>query len=376
MAEAATGKPFFRADHVGSLLRPPELLAARREWREGTLNRDALTAREDASIREAVRMQEEIGLQAITDGEFRRENWWIDFVRRIDGIEITQPDPGAEFRTGSGQGTGYWPMVVETVAPIAHRRTVMGRDYGFLADCTDRTPKVTIPSPTRIHFHGGRAKVSRDAYPEMDAFWADIAAFYRSEIAALEEMGCRYIQIDDPVLTYFLDDRTRDNLRAIGEDPDRLVHSYAALLNDCIRDRRPDTHLAMHLCRGNAMSAWMVSGGYRRLAEAIFPVVAVDTFFLEYDDERSGDFEPLRLMPEGRNVVLGLVTSKFPEMESKDDLKRRIDQAARIVPMDHLALSPQCGFASIDLGNRVTRDDQIAKLRLVIETAGELWGTA
>ena len=210
----------------------------------------------------------------------------------------------------------------------------------------------------------------------MERFWHDIGAFYQQEIAALEDMGCRYIQIDDPVLTYFLDDRTRANLRDIGEDPDRLIHTYADLLNDCVRLRRPETHVAMHLCRGNAMSAWIVSGGYMRLAEAIFTKVAVDTFFLEYDDERSGDFEPLRFIPENTNVVLGLVTSKRGALEAKNDLKRRIDEASGYVAMENLALSPQCGFASVDLGNLITVDDEFAKLRLVVETADEVWGAA
>ena len=369
-------KPFFHADHVGSLLRPPALLAARKQWKAGSLSREKLTELEDAAIRDAVKLQENVGLRAVTDGEFRRENWWIDFIAQMNGIEITEPDTTAEFKTGADKGSGYIPKVVETVSAITHDRTIMERDFRILAECSSQTPKVTIPSPTRIHFHSGREKVSRAAYPDMAAFWDDIAAFYRQEIAALEAMGCRYIQIDDPVLTYFLDDRTRGNLRAIGEDPDTLVHTYAALLNACVAGRRADTHLALHLCRGNAMSAWIVAGDYLRLAEAIFPVVDVDTFFLEYDDERSGDFEPLRFMPKGRNVVLGLVTSKFPEMERKDDLKRRIEEASRYVAMDNLALSPQCGFASIDLGNLVTLDDQNAKLRLVVETADEVWGSA
>lgn len=376
MACAGNDKPFFHADHVGSLLRPPELLAARAAWKAGSLGRDALTELEDAAIRDAVKLQEDVGLHAVSDGEFRRENWWIDFIGRMNGIAISEPDMAAEFKTGAGKGSGYLPKVVETVSAITHDHTIMERDFRILAGCSSQTPKVTIPSPTRIHFHGGREKVSRQAYPDMAAFWADIAAFYRREIAALEAMGCRYIQIDDPVLTYFLDERMRGNLRAIGEDPEKLVHTYAALLNTCTAERRADTHLALHLCRGNARSAWIVAGSYRWLAEAIFPVLDVDTFFLEFDDARSGDFEPLRLMPRGRNVVLGLVTSKFAKLENKDDLKRRIDDAARYVAMDNLALSPQCGFASIDLGDLVTQRDQIAKLRLVVETAEEVWGSA
>ncbi len=371
---STSGKSFYHADQVGSLLRPKKLLDARLKWKAGELSRDELQALEDDAIRDAVRIQEDVGLPAITDGEFRRENWWIDFISQINGIKISEPDTHAEFKTSKDEGSGYIPLIVETVDKIHHDRALMERDYTFLAGCTSKTPKITIPSPTRIHFHSGRPKVSEEAYPDMDQFWADIAAFYQAEIAALEELGCRYIQIDDPVLTYFLDSRTRENLRDIGEDPDQLIHTYAKVLNQCIENRHTDTHLSMHLCRGNAQSSWIVSGGYMRLAEAIFPVVNVDTWFLEYDDDRSGDFEPLKVMPDDKNVVLGLVTSKFGEIENKDDLKRRIDEAAQYVALEHLGLSPQCGFASLDIGNIIAFDDQMAKLELVVETAREVWG--
>ena len=367
-------KPFFRADHVGSLLRPGSLLDAREKWKSGGLSRDELTELENEAIRDAVKLQEDVGLRAITDGEFRRENWWIDYISQVGGIEISEPDAGAEFQTGHG-GSGYVPKNVLTTAKLTRTGKLMEDDYNFIASCTDRTAKVTIPSPTRMHFHGGRAAVDKDVYPDMDEFWSDIAKLYQDEIAALEALGCRYIQIDDPVLSYFIDDRMRGNLEAIGEDPDELIHSYAKLLNDCVAKRRPDTHLAMHICRGNARSSWVVSGGYAKLAEPIFPVVDMDSFFLEYDDERSGDFAPLAHIPAGKNVVLGLVTSKFEEMETPDDLKRRIDDAAKYVPMENLALSPQCGFASIDLGNKVSLDNQIRKLSLVVETAEQVWGS-
>ena len=367
-------KPFYHADHVGSLLRPKELLDARLKWKAGELNRDELQELEDDAIRAAVRLQEAVGLNVVTDGEFRRENWWIDFISQINGIEISKPDKSAEFKTSDDKGSGYIPLIVETVDRLRHDRTIFERDYKFLAGCTSKTPKVTIPSPTRIHFHSGRPKVSAEAYPDMELFWADVVSFYQEEITALEELGCRYIQIDDPVLTYFLDDRTRDNLRDIGEDPDQLIHTYASVLNQCVVKRHHDTHVSMHLCRGNARSSWIVSGGYMRLAEAIFPMVDVDTWFLEYDDERSGDFEPLRMMPSDKNVVLGLVTSKFGKLEDKDELKRRIDKAAKYVSMEQLGLSPQCGFASLDIGNLITLEDQIVKLELVVETANEIWG--
>jgi len=366
--------PFFRADHVGSLLRPAELMEARDKWKAGELSREALQDVEDEAIVQMAKVQEDVGLQAITDGEFRRENWWIDFIEQIPGIIIAEPDEAAEFKTDGGEGSGYVPKVVKTVSKIKHEKAILGRDYEIIAAATSETPKITLPSPTRIHFHGGRSVISKDAYPTIEEFWADVARFYQDEIAALEDMGCRYIQIDDPVLTYFLDDRMRDYLVDVGENPNTLLDDYAKLLNDCVSKRKPTTHLAMHLCRGNALSSWMVAGGYSRLAQAIFPVVNVDSFFLEYDDERSGDFAPLDLVGEGKNVVLGLVTSKWGDLEAADDIRRRVDEAAQRVPLDNLALSPQCGFASVDVGNKIDFDAQMAKLELVVKTAEEIWG--
>ena len=365
-----TDIPFFHADHVGSLLRPKNLLESRLKWKAGEISHDELQGLEDEAIREVAKIQEDVGLNVITDGEFRRENWWIDFVRQINGIKISEPDIGAEFKTSDNKGSGYLPLIVETIDKIHHDTILMERDYTILSSYTSKIPKITIPSPTRIHFHSGRPKVSAEAYPDMAEFWNDVVKFYRDEITGLEKLGCRYIQIDDPVLTYFLDDRTCDNLRDIGEDPDQLIHIYADVLNRCIEKRDGGTHLSMHLCRGNASSSWIVSGDYRR----VFPVVNIDTWFLEYDDERSGGFEPLEVMPADKNVVLGLVTSKFGTMEHKDTLKRRIDEASKYVAMERLAISPQCGFASIDTGNLIAFDDQMAKLELVVETAKEIWG--
>ena len=367
-------KPFFRADHVGSLLRPQKLLEARASWKGGKLTFEALQNIEDEAIREVVKLQENVGLKAITDGEFRRENWWIDFISQIEGIVISEPDVSSEFKTDGGKGSGYIPKVVKTVSKITHNRNILDRDFETLLKHTKETPKVTIPSPTRIHFHGGRAAVDLETYPDLNKFWSDIARFYQDEIAALEQKGCRYIQIDDPVLTYFLDDRMRNNLQDIGENPDTLINTYATLLNDCIKNRRDDTYLTMHLCRGNALSSWIVSGGYAGLANSIFPKIDVDSFFLEYDDERSGDFEPLDLMPNGKKVVLGLVTSKRGQLETADSIKRRIEEASKIIPLENLALSPQCGFASVDVGNLITLDDQMSKLELVVKTAETIWG--
>ena len=367
-------KPFFRADHVGSLLRPQKLLEARASWKGGKLTFEALQNIEDEAIREVVKLQENVGLKPITDGEFRRENWWIDFISQIEGIVISEPDVSSEFKTDGGKGSGYIPKVVKTVSKITHNRSILDRDFETLLKHTKETPKVTIPSPTRIHFHGGRAAVDLETYPDLSNFWSDIARFYQDEIAALEQKGCRYIQIDDPVLTYFLDDRMRNNLQDIGENPDTLINTYATLLNDCIKNRRDDTYLTMHLCRGNALSSWIVSGGYAGLANSIFPNIDVDSFFLEYDDERSGDFEPLDLMPNGKKVVLGLVTSKRGQLETADAIKRRIEEASKIIPLENLALSPQCGFASVDVGNLITLDDQMSKLELVVKTAETIWG--
>ena len=367
-------KPFFRADHVGSLLRPQKLLEARASWKGGKLTFEALQNIEDEAIREVVKLQENVGLKAITDGEFRRENWWIDFISQIEGIVISEPDVSSEFKTDGGKGSGYIPKVVKTVSKITHNRSILDRDFETLLKHTKETPKVTIPSPTRIHFHGGRAAVDLEAYPDLSNFWSDIARFYQDEIAALEQKGCRYIQIDDPVLTYFLDDRMRNNLQDIGETPDTLIATYATLLNDCIKNRRDETYLTMHLCRGNALSSWIVSGGYAGLANSIFPKIDVDSFFLEYDDERSGDFAPLDLIPNGKKVVLGLVTSKRGQLETADSIKRRIEEASKIIPLENLALRPQCGFASVDVGNLITLDDQISKLELVVQTAEAIWG--
>ena len=369
-------KPFFRADHVGSLLRPKKLLEARASWKGGKLTFEALQNIEDEAIREVVKLQENVGLKAITDGEFRRENWWVDFISQIEGIVISEPDVSSEFKTDGGKGSGYIPKVVKTVSKITHNRSILDRDFETLLKHTKETPKVTIPSPTRIHFHGGRAAVDLETYPDLNKFWSDIARFYQDEIAALEQKGCRYIQIDDPVLTYFLDERMRNNLQNIGENPDALINTYATLLNDCIKNRRDDTYLTMHLCRGNALSSWIVSGGYAGLANSIFPNIDVDSFFLEYDDERSGDFAPLDLMPNGKKVVLGLVTTKRGQLETADSIKRRIEEASKIIPLENLALSPQCGFASVDVGNLITLDDQMSKLELVVKTAETIWGNS
>jgi 5-methyltetrahydropteroyltriglutamate--homocysteine methyltransferase len=369
-----SAKPFFHADQVGSLLRPQNLLEARLEWKAGKISRAELRTIEDAAITDVVKMQETLGLDAVTDGEFRRENWWIDFIEAIDGIEISAPDDESAFRQNPEHGGNYVPKNVLTTGKLGGGGTISIADFDYLNSCTSKTAKVMIPSPSRIHFHGGRKAVSEDVYPSMDDFWSDIAALYQAEIAALEDRGCRYIQIDDPVLTYFLDDRLRGNAADIGEDPDKLLGLYGDVINDCISKRRDDTCISIHLCRGNAQSQWIAAGSYDAMAEELFPRVNVDAWFLEYDDDRSGGFEPLRFMPDGTKVVLGLITTKTGKMEDAGEIRARIDQAAKVMPLENLALSPQCGFASIDIGNKIAFDEQSAKLGMMLEIAGDVWG--
>lgn len=369
------GTPRFRADQVGSLLRPERLLKARQQHEAGEIDHDALQAVEDDCVRQVAKVQEDAGLESISDGEFRRTVWWLEFIKAIKGIRIAEPDKANPFSGGDSEWE-YYPSTVRTEGKLGRPGDIMKRDYEVLAAATSKTAKITIPSPSRIHFHGGRDAVSKEAYPDIDAFWADIATVYQEEIASLEAAGCRYIQVDDPVLTYFLDEKLRDSVRSLGEDPDDLIVTYVNLLNECVSKRRDDTYLSVHLCRGNSRSKWIARGSYEPIAEAIFPNLNIDAYFLEYDDERSGGFEPLRFMADNKAVVLGLITSKSGDLEPLDDLRRRVDDAAKHVPMEHLAISPQCGFASEVGGNIVTFDDQMAKLDLTLEAAEAIWGRA
>ncbi len=359
----------LRAETVGSLLRPDYLLSARDDFRNGRIVASALRAIEDKAIGDVVAMQEEIGFQALTDGEFRRENWWIDFVARIRGIEIAEGTAATAF------DTSYIPKHVRTVARLRADDPIVAPDYRYLASLTHRIAKVTIPSPTRLHFHGGRAAVSRSVYPDIEEFFADVVRIYRNEIARLEAAGCRYIQVDDPLLTYFLSPKLRDEVVADGDDPDRRLAQYLRLLNLCMASRRAGTTIAIHLCRGNARSEWISEGTYEGIAELCFGMLDVDRYLLEFDDERSGSFAPLRFMPKDKTVVLGLITTKTPRLEDKGLVKQRLEQATRYVELDRLAISPQCGFASVVEGNKVSHADQRAKLDLVVQVAREIWGT-
>lgn len=377
-------KPFFRADQVGSLLRPPELIQARADFEAQKIDAAELHAIEDQAIAANVKRQESCGFQVVVDGEFRRENWWIDFVRGLSGVEIQDGQASQAFVAPQANDCGhdhshdegwkYVPKNVITTGKLALPRSVMSDDFKFLQAQTQCVAKVTMPSPTRLHFHGGREAVSREAYPDIEDFFADVVRIYRAEIAALEAAGCRYIQIDDPLMTYFISDRMRAEVVASGDDPEARLQRYVDLTNACIAERSPDTAIGIHICRGNSRSGWLAEGGYQRIAHAALGGLHVDHFLLEYDDERSGDFEPLKAIPKGIKVVLGLVTTKFGRLEKTEDLLRRIKEASQFVPLENLAISPQCGFASTVDGNIITHDDQWRKLDRVVEVSRMVWG--
>src|SRR5438128_2936040 len=371
---AQRSKPPFRADHVGSFLRPVELLDARERARTGEIDRRQLREIEDTAIRDVVRMQEDLGLQGVTDGEFRRTYFHIDFLEQLSGVE-TKGGISMSFHSAAGN-VDFAPPVMRVTAPVRHVNPIQVDDFKFLQSVTKRTPKVTIPSPTMLHFRGGREAISREAYPDLELFFADVAAAYRDEIRALGDAGCVYLQLDDTNLAYLCDEKMREGARQRGDDPNELPRRYARLINAAIANRPAGMTICTHLCRGNFKSAWVAEGGYEPVAEVLLNELGVDGYFLEYDDARSGDFSPLRFVPKGKTVVLGLVTTKVGELESKEALKRKIDDAARLLPLDQLCLSPQCGFSSSVHGNEIAREAQAAKLRLVVETAQEVWGSA
>jgi 5-methyltetrahydropteroyltriglutamate--homocysteine methyltransferase len=365
--------PPFRADHVGSFLRPKKLLDARDRYKQGAIPPEALRSVEDDAIRDIVHFQEDLGLNGITDGEFRRTYFHIDFLEQLEGVE-TREGKTVHFHSASGE-VNFGPPVMHVTKKLRHVRPIQVADFRFLKSITTRVPKVAIPSPTMLHFRGGRAAISEEAYPDMEAFYADVASCYQAELKALGEAGCTYVQLDDTNLAYLCDPKMREGARQRGDDPDALPHRYAQLINAAIADRPDGMTVCTHLCRGNFKSAWVAEGSYEPVAEVLFNELDVDGYFLEYDDARSGDFAPLRFVPKGKTVVLGLLTTKAGELESKDDIKRRIDAAAAFVPLDQLCLSPQCGFSSTVHGNDIARESQAAKLRLIVEIADEVWGT-
>jgi 5-methyltetrahydropteroyltriglutamate--homocysteine methyltransferase len=370
---AARTSPPFRADHVGSLLRPPELLKAREDFADGRIDADQLRAVEDEAIRDVVRMQEDVGLQSATDGEFRRASWHMDFIYSLEGVSKAPGNLKVEFR--NEQGTiEFTPAAIRVDGKLGVKETIFGDHFTFLTQATTRTrPKQTIPSPSMVHYRGGRAAIDQSVYPDLDGFWADLTAAYADEVKRLADLGCTYLQFDDTSLAYLNDPRQRELMASQGADAEHLHEAYIRHINEALAGRPEGMAVTTHMCRGNFRSSWVAEGGYDFVAEALFGELQVDGFFMEWDDARSGGFEPLRFVPPGKVVVLGLVTTKRGELESKDLLKRRIEEASRYVDVDQLCLSPQCGFSSTVEGNLLTREQQEAKLRLIVETAAEVW---
>ncbi len=367
-------EPPFRADHVGSLLRPKALLDARAAAAGGRLDRAELRAVEDDAIRDVVRLQEEIGLQSATDGEFRRTSWHMDFIYQLHGVSRTDEQITVHFRNAAGD-LDFTSAALKIDGRIGLDDAIFGPDFEFLRSVvTTATPKLTIPSPSMVHYRGGPAAIDKTVYPDEDQFWGDLSAAYAKQVREIAALGCTYLQLDDTSLAYLNDPAQRAELTAKGGDAEHQHERYIRQINAALADRPPGLRVTTHMCRGNFRSSWTAEGGYDFVAEALFGELDVDGFFLEYDDARSGGFAPLRFVPPGKQVVLGLVTTKRPQLESKDELKRRIDEAAKYVPLDQLCLSGQCGFSSTVEGNDLTLDDEIAKLRLIVETAAEVWG--
>jgi 5-methyltetrahydropteroyltriglutamate--homocysteine methyltransferase len=363
-------KPPFRADHVGSLLRPAALKEARAKREKGAISAEALTTVEDREIEKVIKKQEEVGLKSVTDGEFRRASWQTDFLERLPGVESYPGERKIKF-----QGPQPRPILLRVVGKLgAFAGHPMIEHLTFVKAHTTAMAKMTIPSPSSVHFRYGREGVPERIYPSMDDFYRDLGQTYRKAVRAFADAGCRYLQLDEVNLAYLCDPKLREQIRARGDDPDQLPAAYAAMLNAAVSDIPADMTVTMHLCRGNFRSTFVASGGYEPVAELLFNTIKVHGYFMEYDSERAGGFEPLRFVPKDKTVVLGLVTSKTGKLESKDWIKRRIDEAAKFVPLDQLCLSPQCGFASSEDGNVLAEDEQWAKLRMIVEVADEVWG--
>jgi methionine synthase II (cobalamin-independent) len=359
-------RPPFYADHVGSLLRPAELREARAKAKSGDLPAAELRAVEDRAIARAVKREEEIGLQAITDGEFRRDFWHLDFLKQLDGVELVKA-------TGHTFSAEDVPPMASVTGKVGCSRPIMVDHFTYLKSVTRRTPKFTLPSPGTAHMRGGRNAISRTVYPDLEEFWADIGAAYRQAIRHLYDAGCRYLQLDDVGFSYLCDDKVRENFRRNGDDPATLAPVYARAINEALRGRPADLAVTMHTCRGNFRSTWFAAGGYQDDVVAAMFSAEVDGFFMEYDSERAGGFGALKQLPRGKKVVLGLVTTKSGALESKEALKRRIDEAAKFVPLENLCLSPQCGFASTHHGNLLSEEEQWSKLARIVEVAQDVW---
>lgn len=362
--------PPFRADEVGSLLRPAPLKEARAKRERGEITADQLRAVEDREIERVVRKQEAVGLQAATDGEFRRSWWHFDFLKGLDGVESSTTGQGIQFQGVQTRAEG-----VRVTGKVGFSGHPMLEHFRFLKEHARVVPKLTIPSPSVLHFRGGRVGISREVYPDLDAFFDDLVRAYQKAVRAFAEAGCRYLQLDDTVWGYLCSAEQREQARQRGDDPTGLPAIYARMINTAIAGRPDDMVITTHVCRGNFRSTWISEGGYEPVAETLLSAVNVDGYFLEYDTERAGGFEPLRFLPKGKKqVVLGLITSKSGTLENTDAVKRRIDEATKFVDLDQLCLSPQCGFASTEEGNVLTEDEQWAKLRLIVEVAHEVWG--
>jgi 5-methyltetrahydropteroyltriglutamate--homocysteine methyltransferase len=373
MTERAT--PPFRADHVGSLLRPRALLQAREAAARGAISPGELRAIEDDAIREAIRMQADLGLRSVTDGEFRRASWHMDFIYEIAGVSKADQSMKSVFHNAGGD-IEFTPSAIQVTGKLGMDHTIFGSAFEFVRDnVATGTPKLTIPAPSLVHYRGGPAAIDDAVYPDLEEFWDDLGAAYADEVQRLAGLGCTYLQLDDTSLAYLNDPAQRAEISRRGEDADHQHETYIKSINRALRDKPAGMTVTTHMCRGNFRSSWVAQGGYDFVADALFNELNVDGYFMEYDDERSGGFEPLRFLPKGKHVVLGLVTSKRGELEAKDDIKRRIEEASKYTDLDQLCLSPQCGFSSTLDGNSLTRDQQIAKLRLVVETAEEVWGS-
>ena len=371
---AMRSSPPFRADHVGSLLRPRRLLAARDDLVSGRIDAAQLRAVEDDAIAAVVAMQEDVGLQSATDGEFRRASWHMDFIYQLGGISKAPGNLAVKFRNPTGE-IEFTPAALQVSGKMRINQTIFGDDFRYLQSVVSTTvPKLTIPSPNMVHYRGGPAAIDPAVYPDIEEFWSDLSAAYADEVRRLAGLGCRYLQLDDTSLAYLNDPAQRAEIAERGEDAEHLHLRYIRQVNDAIAGRPAELAVTTHMCRGNFRSSWAAEGGYDFVAEALFSELAVDGFFLEYDDERSGGFEPLRFVPAGKMVVLGLVTTKRGALEDPDTLKRRIDEAAKFVPLDQLCLSPQCGFSSTVEGNVLSYDDEVAKLRLIVDVARDVWG--
>lgn len=364
----------FRADHVGSLLRTPAVKENRLKWKNGLISAEELREIENIGIAETVKKLESTGMKSITDGEFRRDYFHLDFLKELAGVTVTggiDANPNAKVAED-----GFTPPKLSVTGKLAHIKNIQVADFEFLKSVTTQTPKVSIPSPTMVHFRGGRKSIDINSYPDMDEFFHDLANAYKQEIDRLYQSGLRYLQLDDTNLAYLCDPKMRAAALERGEDPNELPRTYANLINSVIDGRPSDLTVGIHLCRGNYRSTWFAEGGYEPVAEILFNSINVDGYFLEYDDERSGDFAPLRFVPNNKRVVLGIISSKVKELENIDDLRKRIDEAAKYMPLENMCVSPQCGFSSTHHGNDMTHDDQWRKMELVVNTAIKVWGEA